>query len=326
MIRYDNLRPAVIRVLLGRQRWENERFVALRSHYGFDSFYCTPGLDGAHEKGGVEGEIGRFRRRHLTPVPHVGSLAALNQALAAADARDAGRRIAARTETVGAAAAREAVALAPLPATPFDPAQVLSCRVDAKARICVRQSYYSVPAHLAGRRVTARLGAASVQVLADGTVVAEHVRSLHKGTEDLVLDHYLEVLTRKPGALAGATALAAARAGGAFTAEHQGFWDAARRALGDGPGTRALVGVLLLHRSLPAAAVEAGMAAALAAGSVDPDLVAVEARRFLEVAATAGGPPTTAARDQDRPSPTLTGYDDLLTVQPVTALTTAVTA
>ena len=326
MIRYDNLRPAVIRVLLGRERWENERFVALRSHYGFDSFYCTPGLDGAHEKGGVEGEIGRFRRRHLTPVPHVGSLVALNQALAAADARDAGRRIAARTETVGAAAAREAVALAPLPGRPFDPAQVLSCRVDAKARICVRQSYYSVPAHLAGRRVTARLGAASVQVLADGTVVAEHVRSLHKGTEDLVLDHYLEVLTRKPGALAGATALAAARAGGAFTAGHQGFWDAARRALGDGPGTRALVGVLLLHRSLPAAAVEAGMAAALAAGSVDPDLVAVEARRFLEVAATAGGPPTTAARDQDRPPPTLTGYDDLLTVQPVTALKTVVTA
>ena len=41
-----------------------------------------------HQKGGVEGEIGRFRRRHLTPVPHVGSLAALNKALAAADARD----------------------------------------------------------------------------------------------------------------------------------------------------------------------------------------------------------------------------------------------
>ncbi len=34
MIRYDNLKPAVLRVLLGRERWENERFVALRSHYG----------------------------------------------------------------------------------------------------------------------------------------------------------------------------------------------------------------------------------------------------------------------------------------------------
>ena len=318
MIRYDNLKPAVIRVLLGRQRWENERFVALRSHYGYDSFYCAPGIDGAHEKGGVEGEIGRFRRRHLTPVPHVGSLAALNEALAAADARDDARRIAARIETVGAAAARELPLLRPLPARPFDPAQTLSCRVDAKARICVRQSYYSVPAGLAGRRVTARLGATTVQVVADGKVVAEHVRSLHKGTEDLVLDHYLEVLARKPGALAGATALASARASGAFTATHQRFWDTARRDHGDAKGTRALVGVLLLHRTLPAAAVEAGMTAALTLARPEPDLVAVEARRHLDrrppQAVIPPVPLPAAARGgRERPMPTLAGYDELLT-------------
>ena len=68
-VRYDNLKPAVMRVLLGRERLENPRFIALRSHYGFDSFFCEPGIEGAHEKGGVEGEIGRFRRRHLTPGP-----------------------------------------------------------------------------------------------------------------------------------------------------------------------------------------------------------------------------------------------------------------
>jgi hypothetical protein len=264
----------------------------------------------------VEGEIGRFRRRHLTPVPHVGSLAVLNEALATADARDDARRIAARTETVGAAGARELPLLRPLPAAAFDPAQTLSCRVDAKARICVRQSYYSVPAGLAGRRVEARLGATSIVVRAEGTVVAEHVRSLHKGTEDLVLDHYLEVLVRKPGALTGATALAAARASGAFTATHQRFWEAARRALGDGAGTRALVGVLLLHRTLPADAVAAGMTAALAGGRFESDLVAVEARRHLEVVrppAPAPLPLPAAARlDQSRPAPTLAGYDQLL--------------
>ena len=40
---------------------------------GFDSFFCEPGERGAHEKGGVEGEVGRFRRRHLVPVPRVAS-------------------------------------------------------------------------------------------------------------------------------------------------------------------------------------------------------------------------------------------------------------
>jgi len=316
MIRYDNLTPAVIRVALGRERLENPRFVALRSHYGYDSFFCIPGIDGAHEKGGVEGEIGRFRRRHLTPVPHVGSLAALNEALAAADVRDDARRIGARAETVGAAAARELDLLRPLPGEVFDVAATLTCRVDAKARICVRQSYYSVPARYAGRRLEVRLGAGTIRVLDAGTVVATHTRSLHKGTEDLLLDHYLEVLTRKPGAMAGSTALASARASGAFTPAHQRFWAAARSQLGDGPGTRALVGVLLLHRKMPATAVAAGIDAALAMSSFDADLVAVEARRSM---LTIQLPPPVALPSAagavaaiQRPIPSLVGYDQLL--------------
>jgi transposase len=242
MIRYDNLKPAVIRIALGRERFEHPRFVAMRSHYGFDSFFCAPGIEGAHEKGGVEGEIGRFRRRHLTPIPHVGSLEALNAALAAADARDDARRITGRAETVGQAAAQELPLLRPLPADRFDVALRSSCRVDAKARICVRQSYYSVPARYAGRRLEVRLGATMITVYDGATIIAEHARSLRKYSEDLVLDHYLEVLSRKPGAFAGSTPLAAARASGMFTVDHQRFWENARRRLGDGPGTRALIG------------------------------------------------------------------------------------
>ena len=331
MIRYDNLKPAVIRVALGRQRFEHPRFVALRSHYGFDSFYCLPGKDGAHEKGGVEGEIGRFRRRHLVPVPQVGSLAALNEVLAAADAGDDARRIGARAETVGAAAQRELPLLRALPAQPFDVAATLSCRVDAKARVCVRQSYYSVPARYAGRRVEVRLGATTIRVLdpsAHGRVVATHVRSLHKGTEDLVLDHYLEVLVRKPGALAGATALVAARASGAFTAVHQQFWESARRAHGDPAGTRCLIGVLMLHRTMSTAAVTAGMHTALLLGVYDPDLVAVEARRASEQ--PTGSPPpvplppgVAQAAAITRPAPSLARYDQLLTgATPIGASTT----
>lgn len=316
-IRYDNLKPAVLRVLLGRERLENPRFIALRSHYGFDSFFCEPGVAGAHEKGGVEGEIGRFRRSHLTPVPTAGSLAELNVMLDAADAGDDHRRIAARVETVGQAAAREAVGLNPLPGNAFDESIALSCRVDAKARICVRQSYYSVPVGLAGRRVAVALGADELVVRRDGVLVARHRRSLHKGSEDLQLDHYLEVLGHRPGAFAGSTALVAARAAGTFTDGHQRFWDAARRRAGDRDGTKALVGVLLLHRTLPTEAVLAGIDAALLIGSCDPDLVAVEARRHLDTG-RAVPPPTpvpAATGVEDRPLPSLHGYDELLKAQ-----------
>jgi transposase len=66
-IRYDNLRSAVHRVLFGRNRTESGRWLAFRAHYGFEAFYCLPGREGAHEKGGVEGDGGRFRRAHLVP-------------------------------------------------------------------------------------------------------------------------------------------------------------------------------------------------------------------------------------------------------------------
>jgi hypothetical protein len=170
-----------------------------------------------------------------------------------------------------------------------------------------------VPARYVGRRLEVRVGATSLTVYDGARIVAEHARSLHKYSQDLVLDHYLEVLSRKPGALAGSTALAAARASGVFTGDHQRFWETARRRLGDGPGTRALIGVLLLHRTLPAEAVIAGMNAALSMESCDPDLVAVEARRASR---PEPAPPLIVSPSQsvgDRPTPSLASYDQLLT-------------
>lgn len=315
-IRYDNLTAAVTSVLLGRGRIENQRFVGLRSHYGFDSFFCIPGVEGAHEKGGVEGEIGRFRRRHLTPVPVLAGTAALNAVMHAADRSDDHRHIAGRRENVGAAFAAEAPALMALPAEVFDPSTIVSARVDSKARVAVRACHYSVPARLAGRRVEVAIGGMTITVREHGTVVAVHERSIGKGQETLVLDHFLEVLLRKPGALAGATALAQAKAAGTFTPLHQQFWDTARKA-GDGPGTKALIGVLLLHRTMTADAVGAGMKAALAVGSTDPDAVAVEARRHADqrsvplLAATGTAPVPDIA--WHRPAPALNVYDSLLT-------------
>jgi transposase len=236
-IRYDNLPAAVVKVLKGRGRVEADRFVALRSHHGFDSFFCEPGEAGAHEKGGVEGEVGRFRRRHLVPVPRVASMAGLDALLEAADARDGRRHVDGRRETVGQAFAAERPHLRPLPDEPFDAALPLRARVDRKARVCVRQRWYSVPASLAGREVPVRLGARQVEVHHEGRLVARHERSQVKGSQTLLLDHYLEVLARKPGALPGSLTLAQARESGAFTAAHERFWKRARRRLGDAAGT-----------------------------------------------------------------------------------------
>jgi transposase len=312
-IRYDNLKPAVIRVLRGRERTESERFIALRSHYGYESFFCIPGIGGAHEKGGVEGEIGRFRRRHLVPVPAVTSLAELNRLIAAADLLDDSRVITGRPVTIAAAFTAEFPHLMALPAEAFDPARLLSARVDNRARVSVRQCYYSVPARYARRRLPVRLSARTVEILDGATLVASHERAVTKYAEVLTLDHYLEVLKIKPGALPGATALAQAKACGAFTQTHQRYWDAARKARGDAAGTRALIEVLLAHRSLPADALRAAMNTAVASGVLDPQVLLIQARRDATNGQVAPVIPIGALARYDRPTPSLAGYDDLLT-------------
>ncbi len=49
-VRYDNLKAAVARVLgLSRARVEADRWIAFKSHFGIESCYCRPGIEGAHE-------------------------------------------------------------------------------------------------------------------------------------------------------------------------------------------------------------------------------------------------------------------------------------
>lgn len=75
-VRHDNLKSAVAQVLgFTRARVETERWTAFRSHLDLTKFYCQPGIEGAHKKGGVEGQIGWLRRNHLVPVPEVSSIA-----------------------------------------------------------------------------------------------------------------------------------------------------------------------------------------------------------------------------------------------------------
>src|SRR4029450_1751380 len=230
----------------------------------------------------VRGGRGRFGPNTCVPVPVVDSIEELNALLEAADDADETRRIANRTNSVGHDWVFERTLLRPLLVEPFDAALTLTPRVDRYAQVMVRCNQYSVPARFIGHRLRVKLSASTVNVFNRNTEVARHQRAVGKGVKVLELDHYLEILLRKPGALPSATALVQARASGVFTATHDAFWAAARKALGDSAGTRALIEVLLLHRHLEHADVIAGISAALSVGSVSADVVAVEARKAAQ--------------------------------------------
>jgi len=136
------LRQPQGRGLAGAVRSDPHRVSPLghvRSHYGFDSFYCHLGVEGAHEKGGVEGEGGRFRRNHLVPVPKVDAMAELNELIMGYDLADDHRRIDNRTLSVKEHFSFEQPLLRPLPTEVLETGLLLTPRVDRYGRVIARQ-------------------------------------------------------------------------------------------------------------------------------------------------------------------------------------------
>ncbi len=312
LVRYDNLRAAVAKVLRGRRRVESDRFVALRSHYLYESAFTRRGREGAHEKGGVEGEVGRFRRRHFVPIPTVASLAELNDVLEDACFAELERRIQGRPETVGEALRRESRALRELPIEDYETAEQASPRVDSKALVTVRQNRYSVPVSLVGLRVGAKIGARELVVSHAGREVARHPRLYARFQVAASLDHYLELLARKPGALKGSLPLHQERERGRWPGAFDELWQALEDRYGRSEAARQMVDVCLLCREHGAARVELAVRGALAAGAHDGRAVALLARRSERPAQLPLLELAERLRASDRPSPTLGDYDALL--------------
>lgn len=278
-IRYDNLRSAVKQVLRGRRRVEQDRFVALRSHYLYESAFTRLGRQGAHEKGGVEGELGRFRRSHLVPVPKVAALAELNRLLEDACLDDFGRTIRGRQETVGEAFRVEARALRQPPFEDFDASERTTPRVDQKALVTIRQNRYSVPVSLVGRRVQAQIGAREIVVWHEHRPLARHPRLYGRYQTSAWLDHYLELLRVKPGALKGSLPLRQERERGAWPGYFDELWQGIEGRYGASEAARQMVDVLLLVREHGPERVELAVKGALAAGALDGRAVALLCRR-----------------------------------------------
>ena len=114
-------------------------------------------------------------------------------------------------------------ALRPLAPERFDLQEVSFPKVDGAGCVRVKTNPYSVPAPV-GTCVEAKLGSAHVELWAEGQCLARHERSYVRFAPVLELEHYLDVLERKPGALAGSTPLAQCRARGLWPASYDALW------------------------------------------------------------------------------------------------------
>src|SRR5271157_2809885 len=220
-LRYDNLKSAVKKILRGYQREETDRLIAFRSHWGFQTEFCNPAR--GNEKGGVEGEVGYFRRNHLVPVPRVQDLAELIALLLQGCQQDQQRTIAGKAMPVGEAMEVERQHLLPLATEGFELAETSFPKVDGKSCVKVRTNWYWTPMK-PGIHVHARLLPAYVEVWQERKLVARHERSFAHYEQVLDREHYLDVLQRKPGALAGSRPLQQCRERGHWPESFDRLW------------------------------------------------------------------------------------------------------
>jgi transposase len=315
-LRYDNLSSAVKKIRRGYERELTARFIAFRSHWQYRADFCTPGE--GHEKGGVEGEVGYFRRNHWVPVPLARDLAELNAKLLADCRHDESRVLSGRRESVGTLLLAEKEHLLPLPAEDFELAEVSYPRVDQAGCAKVRTNFYSVPLK-PGSVVEARVYSSVVEFRQDGVRIAQHQRSYERAQQILDLEHYLEVLERKPGALRGSKPLAQWRIQGRWPESYDQLWELMNEKHGRQGGTRSMVALLRLGREFGYAKLETAVAQAMELGCTD-----VAAIRHLLMSdelqhAAATTVEIGALAAYERPLPTMAEYNQLLGVAEIEA-------
>jgi transposase len=310
-LRYDNLGSAVKKILRGFRREETKRFVAFRSHWSFEASFCTPGE--GHEKGGVEGEAGYFRRNHLVPVPVARDLEDLNAMLLAGCREDEARIIDGREQTVGEASAIERQHLLPMAREGFELVEVSFGQVNGLGCVKVRTNAYSAPLR-PGTRAQIKLSAATVEVWYEGRCVARHERSYGRHQQILDLEHYLDVLEHKPGAFAGSKPLEQWRRAGRWPVSYDQFWNGLMKRHGRQDGTKAMIELLQLGRRRGDVRLRRAIESALQLGCTDASAV----QHLMATDGLVHQRPSVLVEvgsvlsQYERPLPQMHVYDDLL--------------
>ena len=235
----------------------------------------------------------------------------LNLVLAAASKEEENRVIEGRGQSIGAGMLIEREHLLPLAEEGFDLASLHFPTVNGSGCARVLTNFYSAPLPV-GSAVEVKVYSAYVEIWQQGKCVARHERCYERHRKVLELEHYLDVLMTKPGALAGSTALEQCRAQGRWPASYDRFWEVLRQRQGKQEGTRSMIEVLLLAREHGPTLVRQVVEEALELGC--SDLAAI--RYLLSVA---GMEPRVAAAPvhlgtlnrYDRPQPSLEDYDRL---------------
>lgn len=293
-ISYDNLATAVKMVFdqtkkRGRTRQEHRTFTAFRSHYLFESHFCTTGLSGAHEKGGVEHAVGFTRRNYLVPLPEVATFEELNQLLISRCLQDDERRVHRQPITIGQAWKEERSVLRPVPAFDYACCETTTVRLSPYSLVTYETNRYSVPARGARRSLTLKAYPFLVEIWDGVQLLARHPRCYDREQDIFDPLHYLSLLEQRPGAFDYAKPLKAWRR--RWPISYHRMLAILREKWPQGRGVQEFVRILQLHQQYPADLVEQAVEQALSFGCVHLDGVLYCLHQISNSSSQASNPP-----------------------------------
>ncbi|MEW6420041.1 MAG: IS21 family transposase [Nitrospirota bacterium] len=228
---YDNLKTAVKKILKGSNREEQDQFIALRTHYLYESAFCRPAK--GNEKGGVENAGKEVVRKFFVPYPDVDSFEELNYHLHSECVKLLERNT--KWE-------EEKAALKPLPKYRFNGARYNEAKVNRYSMVQFETNRYSVPTKYVGEKVTLKITVDYVDIIANNILIAKHNRIFQRNKDSLILDHYLDLLLQKARAVDNTKVYKPNRLPSVYEEYRKGLL------LRNPKGNREFVKILMLHR------------------------------------------------------------------------------
>jgi len=260
---YDNLKTAVLSGS-GKDAVMQGEFKRIVQHYAFLPEFCNRAA--GWEKSNAENGVKITRNNAFIPIPRAKDFDDLQNHISASLLKyNMTHWIEGRPRKIWDMFLEERSSLAPLPLSPFEVDETVYTKVYPDQTVRYDKVRYSVPHGYVGKNVTLRVSPFELKVYCRGVLLYSHKRVRKSGSDQYILDHYLEVLSRKPRAAGQALPIAK----GVMPIQCSAFLQLCPAA----DANRQLVDVMLLARDIGVERVLAALNDAISTGKPTAELV-----------------------------------------------------
>lgn len=199
-IRFDNLRPAVKKVLTGRERQLTDDFARFAAHYNFEAQFCSPAA--GNEKGSVENKVGYIRRNVFSGLVHIHSFEETNKQLLEWCEQDAERTHYCKEKLISELWDEDEHELLRLPEVPLEIFRCESMVLNKYGWATFETNKYGLDPALNGAVVQAKIWYDRIEFYYDRRQIGSYSRLYERRKECFDPAVYLKALIQKPNAAA----------------------------------------------------------------------------------------------------------------------------